>query len=86
MKILVIGATGTIGKEVVEVLQQSNHELVSAGYKSGDVTVDLGSRDSIGAMMQQVGQVDAIICTAGVAVFAAFEVAASGLFCVITFV
>jgi NAD(P)-dependent dehydrogenase (short-subunit alcohol dehydrogenase family) len=73
MKILVIGATGTIGKEVVEALQQSNHELVSAGYKNGDVTVDLGSKDSIGAMMQQVGQVDAIICTAGVAGFVALE-------------
>jgi NAD(P)-dependent dehydrogenase (short-subunit alcohol dehydrogenase family) len=73
MKILVIGATGTIGKEVVEALQQSKHELVSAGYKNGDVTVDLGSKDSIGTMFQQVGQVDAIICTAGVANFAALE-------------
>ena len=33
MKILVIGATGTIGKEVVDALQKSNHELVLAGHK-----------------------------------------------------
>ncbi len=73
MKILVIGATGTIGKEVVEALHQSKHELVLAGYKDGDVTVDLGSKDSIGAMFQQVGEVDSIICTAGVAGFAALD-------------
>ena len=73
MKILVIGATGTIGKKVVEALQQDNHKIVSAGHKDGDVTVDLGSKDSIGAMFQQVGQVDAVISTAGVAGFAALE-------------
>jgi NAD(P)-dependent dehydrogenase (short-subunit alcohol dehydrogenase family) len=73
MKILVIGATGTIGKEVVKALEQSNHEVISAGYKNGDVTVDLGSKDSIGTMFQQVGQVDAVISTAGVAGFAALE-------------
>ena len=73
MKILVIGATGTIGKKVVEALEQNNHEVVSAGHKEGDVTVDLGSKDSIGAMFQQVGQVDAVISTAGVAGFAALK-------------
>ena len=73
MKILVIGATGTIGKAVVEALKQNNHEVVSAGYKNGDVTVDLGSRDSISAMFQQLGQLDAVISTAGVAGFAALE-------------
>jgi NAD(P)-dependent dehydrogenase (short-subunit alcohol dehydrogenase family) len=73
MKILVVGATGTIGKKVAEALEQSNHEVVSAGHKDGDVTVDLGSKDSIGAMFQQVGQVDAVISTAGVAGFAALK-------------
>lgn len=73
MKILVIGATGTIGKAVVGALKQNNHEIVSAGYKDGDVTVDLGSKDSIGAMFQQLGQLDAVISTAGVAGFAPLE-------------
>jgi len=73
MKILVIGATGTIGKKVVEALEQNNHAVVSAGHKEGDVTVDLGSKESIRAMFQQVGQVDAVISTAGVAGFAALE-------------
>lgn len=80
MKVLVIGATGTIGKQVVEVLRQNDHEVISAGYQKGDVTVDLGSKDSIGAMLQQVGRVDAIISTAGVAGFAPLEALADADF------
>jgi NAD(P)-dependent dehydrogenase (short-subunit alcohol dehydrogenase family) len=73
MKILVIGATGTIGKEVVASLQEIGHEVVSAGHKGGDVKVDLGSKESIVEMFQQIGQVDAVISTAGVANFAALS-------------
>lgn len=73
MKILVIGATGTIGQKVVASLQKSDHEVISAGHKEGDVTVDLGSKESIAEMFRQIGQVDAVICTAGVANFAALS-------------
>ena len=67
MKILLIGATGTIGKAVAEKL--SNHEVISANYKEGDVTVDLGSKSSVQTMLETVGKVDAIISTAGLAQF-----------------
>ncbi|EAR59616.1 short chain dehydrogenase [Neptuniibacter caesariensis] len=67
MKILLIGATGTIGKAVGEKL--SNHEVVAANYKEGDVTVDLGSKSSVQTMLETVGKVDAIISTAGLAQF-----------------
>jgi NAD(P)-dependent dehydrogenase (short-subunit alcohol dehydrogenase family) len=73
MKILVIGATGTIGKKVVATLQENDHEVISAGHKDGDVKVDLGSKESIAEMFQQIGQVDAVISTAGVANFAALS-------------
>jgi NAD(P)-dependent dehydrogenase (short-subunit alcohol dehydrogenase family) len=73
MKILVIGATGTIGKKVVALLQENDHEVISAGHKDGDVKVDLGSKESIAEMFQQIGQVDAVISTAGVANFAALS-------------
>ena len=73
MKVLVIGATGTIGTKVVETLQENNHTVISAAYKDGDVTVDLGSKASIAAMFEQVGKVDTVISTAGVANFGALS-------------
>ena len=69
MKILVIGATGTIGKAVAERLSVA-HEVISAGYSTGDVLVDLGEAESIKAMFDKVGLVDAVISTAGLAKFA----------------
>ncbi|MEH6471142.1 MAG: short chain dehydrogenase [Halopseudomonas sp.] len=72
MKILVIGATGTIGKAVVERLEQGN-EVIAAAYSGGEVQVDLGSADSIRAMFDKVGKLDAVISTAGLANFAPFD-------------
>ncbi len=72
MKILLIGATGTIGKAVAERLKQNN-EVIAAGYSDGDVTVDLGSSLSIQKMFNGIGDVDAVISTAGVANFGAFD-------------
>lgn len=69
MKILVVGATGTIGKAVVESLS-GQHEVIPAGYSSGDVQVDIANADSVSAMFDSVGSVDAVISTAGNAAFA----------------
>lgn len=68
MKILIIGASGTIGKAVARRLEETN-EVVGASYSDGDVTVDLGNSESIQAMFEQVGHVDAVISTAGLANF-----------------
>lgn len=72
MRILVVGATGLLGKAVTARLS-SNDEVIAAGYSDGDVKVDLGSTVSIKAMFEQVGEVDAVISTAGVANFGAFD-------------
>lgn len=64
MKILIIGATGTIGKILVPALSK-NHEVITAGRNSGDVKVDISSEDSIKTMFSQVGTIDACICAAG---------------------
>ncbi len=72
MKILIIGATGLIGGAVADHLS-TNHDIVRAGYRDGDVTVDLGSKASIEAMYSAVGQVDAVVSTAGLAGFAPFN-------------
>jgi NAD(P)-dependent dehydrogenase (short-subunit alcohol dehydrogenase family) len=72
MKILIIGATGTIGKAVADRLS-AKHEIVRAGYRDGDVKVDLGSKASIEAMFNEVGGLDAVISAAGVANFGPFH-------------
>lgn len=68
MKILLIGASGTIGKAVDDQLSKE-HEVVRAGKNRGDVIVDLGDKSSIEAMFDKVGNVDAVISTAGQASF-----------------
>ncbi len=64
MRILMIGATGTIGSAVYRNLVE-RHEIVSAGRGEADVFVDMTSPESIMAMYETVGKVDAVICTAG---------------------
>ncbi|MEV0350330.1 short chain dehydrogenase [Nonomuraea sp. NPDC050680] len=62
MKIIVIGATGTIGSAVAETLE-ARHEVVRASRR-GPVRVDMADVASIDALFSQVGQVDAVVCCA----------------------
>lgn len=68
MRIIVIGATGTIGRAVVEALA-SRHEVIPVSHKSTRTTVDLASPDSIKAMYKATGMVDGVISAAGLAKF-----------------
>jgi NAD(P)-dependent dehydrogenase (short-subunit alcohol dehydrogenase family) len=67
MKIIVIGASGTIGKEIVKALS-SSHEVVGVSRKSA-IPADIQDVDSIRRMYEKVGAVDAVICAAGSAVW-----------------
>ncbi|MBE9607911.1 short chain dehydrogenase [Chitinilyticum piscinae] len=64
MDILLIGASGTIGKAVAHELGQ-RHRIISAGRSSGDEHVDLRDLASVTALFERVGPVDAVIATAG---------------------
>lgn len=64
MRILLVGASGTIGTAVVKELGP-RHEIIKAGRKGADVAVDLADEASIKAMFAKVGKVDAIVSTAG---------------------
>ena len=72
MKILIIGGNGTIGKRVSTHFKKQ-HEVLIAGRHSGDVTVDITDSRSIEAMFESIGNVDAVVCTAGEAKWAAFD-------------
>jgi len=64
MKILVIGATGTIGREIVNAFS-GEHEVIAASRSGSDVSVDIRDVASIKAMYARVGRVDAVISAAG---------------------
>jgi NAD(P)-dependent dehydrogenase (short-subunit alcohol dehydrogenase family) len=69
MKVLIVGGSGLIGSAVAAELGK-RHEIIVAGHAGGDVQVDIASRESIKAMFQTVGKVDAVIATVGKVVFA----------------
>ena len=69
MRVLVVGATGTIGSAIVEALTPK-HEVIGVSHRQGAVRVDLADPTSIAQMYRAVGRVDAVISAAGEARFA----------------
>jgi NAD(P)-dependent dehydrogenase (short-subunit alcohol dehydrogenase family) len=68
MKIVVIGATGTIGGAVVKLLRQ-RHQVIAVSRSSGDYRADITDKASIEATLSAIGWVDAIVSAAGSAIF-----------------
>jgi NAD(P)-dependent dehydrogenase (short-subunit alcohol dehydrogenase family) len=72
MRVLIVGATGLLGKEVCRLLSPE-HEVIGASRNGPDLSVDLADKASIVSMYQRLGTVDAVICAAGAAKFAPLE-------------
>ncbi len=70
MKIILIGAHGTIGEQVQKALAGAGHEIVKVGRKSGDFQVEIENRDSVEKFYQAVGSFDAVAIAAGEIAFA----------------
>jgi NAD(P)-dependent dehydrogenase (short-subunit alcohol dehydrogenase family) len=68
MRILLIGATGTIGKAIAEALGR-RHELLLASRRQAPLHVDIADPASIHGLYAKVGKVDAVISAAGQARF-----------------
>ncbi len=68
MKVLVIGATGTIGKAIVSAFG-GRHEVLAASRRSSPLKVDIADKASIAALFRSTGPVDAVVCAAGDARF-----------------
>lgn len=64
MKIIIVGATGTMGKHLVSVLE-NEHEVIKVSSEGGDIQADFTSTESIEKMFQEAGPFDALISTAG---------------------
>ncbi|MSR20171.1 MAG: short chain dehydrogenase [Gemmatimonadetes bacterium] len=69
MRVLVVGATGTIGSAVAAALGARGHEVVSAAATRGDLSVDLADPASIAALYAAAPSVGAVVCAAGRAEF-----------------
>jgi len=64
MKIIIVGATGTMGKHLSSAFEKE-HDIIRASSKGGDIRVDITNLESVEEMYKTVGPFDALICTAG---------------------
>ena len=64
MKIIIVGASGTMGKHLTGAFE-TEHEVITAASEGCDIKVDITSTESIENMFKQVGEFDALISTAG---------------------
>jgi len=64
MKIIIVGATGTMGKHLASAFERE-HEVIRVADRGGDVQADITSPESIEEMFKQVESFDALISTAG---------------------
>jgi NAD(P)-dependent dehydrogenase (short-subunit alcohol dehydrogenase family) len=67
MKIIVVGATGTIGSEVVKALS-ARHQVIGVS-RHGQIQIDLEDSASIAGLFRAVPDPDAVVCCAGNAAF-----------------
>lgn len=68
MKIILVGATGTIGSAVRSLFEAKGHEVLAASRR-GKNRVDIEDVSSIQHMFAELGPVDMVVCTAGDAPF-----------------
>lgn len=68
MKILIIGATGTIGSIAARTLAARGHEIVRAS-RTSPISVDLEDPASIADLFAEHGAVDAVIVASGTVPF-----------------
>lgn len=72
MKIVVVGATGTIGKAIHDLLVEKGHDVIPSS-RNIEPKVNIDKPDSIDSFYEKIEPVDAIICAAGNAGFGAIQ-------------
>lgn len=71
MKILLVGASGTLGRAIADTLK--HHEILAAGRSNGQYPVDITDDASVEALFRKTGKVDAIVSAAGTLHFGPLE-------------
>ena len=72
MKIIIIGASGTVGRAVAQELSQ-RHEVIRVGRTQGDYQVDITSQESVQSLFENIGRIDAIVSATGNLFFGPLE-------------
>jgi NAD(P)-dependent dehydrogenase (short-subunit alcohol dehydrogenase family) len=73
MRILVVGATGTIGSAIVGALADRGHDVIRAAATRGDFSVDISDPASIERLYAATLPLEAVVCAAGRAEFGKLE-------------
>ncbi|HDX8371745.1 TPA: short chain dehydrogenase [Aeromonas dhakensis] len=68
MKIVIVGASGTIGSAVSDLLAK-DHQVIRVGHSQGDARVDMRDPASIRGLFAKLGQFDALVVASGSAAF-----------------
>jgi NAD(P)-dependent dehydrogenase (short-subunit alcohol dehydrogenase family) len=72
MKIILVGASGTIGR-AIDIELSDRHEIVRVNRNSGDFQIDIADRMSIERLYSHTGAFDALVCATGNVHFGPFE-------------
>ena len=72
-KVIIIGASGTIGRPTTALFQEKGYEVVTVGRNSGDLRADLTKDGNIEALYEQTGKIDVMINLGGEAPFGTLE-------------
>jgi NAD(P)-dependent dehydrogenase (short-subunit alcohol dehydrogenase family) len=64
MKVIILGASGTIGSEIVRALEPA-HQIIKAGRKRIDILVDYSDSESVRDMFKSAAGFDAFIAVVG---------------------
>ncbi|MFF4256818.1 short chain dehydrogenase [Streptomyces sp. NPDC001663] len=65
MKILLIGATGTLGAALHKALNTRGHEVLTVGRSGGDLRHDITDPAQVTELYDRAGRVDAVVSAAG---------------------
>jgi len=65
VKILLIGASGTLGRKVDTALSEAAHQVVRIGRKAGDVLADFADPKGMAAIYEKLRPFDAVAIAAG---------------------
>ena len=65
LKVVVIGASGTIGKEIGKALEEKGHEVIRVSRNSGDFQADIQDKASLESLFKKIGEFDAVANAAG---------------------